>query len=452
MLPNCGSLSPIESYNFSEAILMSNKRIVFAAISGTSLLLSQMAFGSVTRHEALQLNGGVEDEALIYAYPGMIGKYNLAIAETGRFTGTGSYSQASAAAFTTVSSMSLGASVSRTDWLFTNPLISDRDISLFDRYQAKVLDSSNAGPYLKAPSKPIEVFAGFSVAGGTLGFRASFASISNSTATTVAGVASKTINSAQHIQLATGFHTNSVGSLDVALTIDPAAAQKRSEVSGASTSETSIKGGGSMKLAGRWIASETTGGIYANGMLLSRTNKVSATAGGKGYSSKFTDQVITLEGGYAAVTAATGPKLFAGADLVNFSSKGPAVLSGNGGSTTPSYLTSTESARTSGNIFSGTMSGEANVAGGLGLMAGMKYVLYGNITEDDNTDNLHKKTVDSVAETSDAALWSIGLFYKADALRIDAQVKKDFLYNGPHFISGNSTAPLFGKIAATYAL
>jgi hypothetical protein len=425
------------------------KRLLLASLSGSVLFMAQSASATVTRQEALQSNGGVEDEALIYSYPGMIGKYNLALAEIGKFN-AGAYTHAHAAAFTTLQSISLGASVSRSEWLFTNLLIADRDISLFDRYEAKVIDTANNGPFLVVPEKPIEVFAGFSLAGGTLGFKLAFASRSDTAEDVTLNVASKTARSAQEIQFSTGFHTDAAGSLDIAFTMDPSSSQKYSKDSGSSSSEISIKGGGATKLAGRWIQSGTTGGIYANGSILTRSAKLSATSGGTDYSSKFTDQVITLEGGYAAVKTATGPKLFAGADVVRFSSKGPTILTGSGGTSEPSYTKNGEAAKISGTISSATLSGEASVTSGVGLMAGMKYVLYGNITETDNTADLHKKTVDSVDETSDAALWSIGMYYQADALRVDAVVKKDFLYNGPNFISGNTTAPLFAKIGAHY--
>ncbi len=80
--------------------------------------------------------------------------------------------------------------------------------------------------------------------------------------------------------------------------------------------------------------------------------------------------------------------------------------------------------------------------------------MFGDVTEKDNTTNLNEKKTYSFPETSDALLWSLGLYYKADALRIDASYGKEFLHNGPYIISGLSPTTdkaLFTKISASYA-
>ena len=250
------------------------------------------------------------------------------------------------------------------------------------------------------------------------------------------------------MEVGVGFHTNAMGSMDVALTMSPTANQKRSETANGTDSSTTLKGT-STSIDFRWLATENASGPYAKANLATRSMKATGTSGGREFSSKFTDQVTAIEGGYAALSGANGPKLFVGAELMQTASKGPAVT-GTGAATIPSYTSSDESAKINANVVSGTLSGEVDAAWGLGLMAGMHYVMFGDITAKNNTSNQNIKTVDSFPETSDAYLWALGLYYKADALRVDASYEKKFLHNGPHFLSGNQTSPMFGKISASY--
>lgn len=131
-------------------------------------------------------------------------------------------------------------------------------------------------------------------------------------------------------------------------------------------------------------------------------------------------------------------------------SKGP-TITGQGESAVSSHVTSDEKADIKATVIAGALSGEAEVGGGFGAMMGMLYVLFGDITENDNTTGRRVRSERTVTETSDSSLWSLGMFWRADTLRVDASYGKEFLHNGPYLISGNSTSPLFGRISARYA-
>lgn len=428
------------------------QRMKFASIGAGFFMAAMTAQATETRVQTLRGNGGVQDETLVFTYPGMIGRYRVALVELGTYANT----QAYAAAFTDVGFMSVGAAVSRTNWLFTNGVTAD-SISLFDRYEYAMLTATTTTTgttttttpaFLSAPARPIELLAGFNLGGaGTLGLRLSFADYKNKTSTQTGGVTDTTNKTAQQMELAIGFHTDSVGPLDIALTLDPTASQKNASTSNAVDSSTSVKGSSIMMLDARWLSTENASSPYVKAKILSRTFKATGTSGGRDFSAKFTDQVNTLEGGYVGMKDAKGPKLYTGLELVQSSSKGPSIAG-----TVPSYTSNDEVAKINATVVNGTLAGEFDAAWGFGLMGGMKYVMFGDITEKDNTTNTNSNKTYSFPETSDAALWNLGLYYKADALRFDASYGKDFLHKGPYLISGLPTdGALLTKISASYA-
>jgi hypothetical protein len=231
------------------------------------------------------------------------------------------------------------------------------------------------------------------------------------------------------------------------LTVDPLSIQKRSNSAAGVESSQSFKGK-AYALDGRWIQSETASSTYAKARVATRSFDASAT-GAKDSSSKFTDQTVFLEGGYVAMRDAQGPKLFAGAQLIQSASKGPTY---DKTTNTGSFLNKDDSAKIDAVVLNGTLSGEAQVYGGLGLQAGMSYVMLGDISIKDKTTNTEVKSVKTFDETTDDALWSLGMFYKADALRLDASYSKEIYYNGPYIVTGIASSSFIGKISASYSL
>ncbi|MCX6117867.1 MAG: hypothetical protein NT027_10010 [Proteobacteria bacterium] len=409
-----------------------------------------VALATETRLGVLRYNGGVSDETLVFRYPGMISKYKIALIELG----TSSDTQAYGAAFADAGGFSIGAALSRTDWMFTSGMITHNvngsrssALSLFDAYETAMM--SGATPALYAPTRPIEFLAGFNIGAGTLGLRLSIADYKNKTSTNVNNVSTSNDYTAQQAELAIGFHTDAAGSMDLALTMSPTANQKRGETANGTDSSTSVKGS-STAIDGRWLSSENESSPYVKAKLATRSMKATGRSGGRDFSSKFSDQVTSVEGGYVGLASANNAKLFVGAELMLTSSKGPSIT-GTGATAVPSYTANDESVKIDANVVSGTLSGEVDAAWGFGLMAGMHYVMLGDIVTKDNTTNQNIKKSISFPETSDSTLWSLGLNYKAGALRLDAEYKKEYLHKGPHFLAGNTTAPLLTKISASYA-
>lgn len=423
------------------------QRLKVASVGAALFMMAAAAQATETRVQVLRGIGGIEDETLVFAYPGQISKYKVALVELGTYASTDAY----AAAYTDVGFMYLGAAVSRTDWLYSSVKLGTT-VSLYDRFEYAMLDlatANNTDRFLAAPARPIELLGGFNLGAGTLGFRLSFADYKNKSDSTTSGVTTTANQTAQQMELAVGFHTDAVGPLDVALTFDPAATQKRTDSSNNTETTTSVKGSSIFSADVRWLSTDTASSPYVKAKLATRTMKVSGASGGRDVSATYSDSFNSIEGGYVGMKNATGPKLFTGISLNQYSSKGPSVT-GTGSKTVPSYTANDETAKIDAMAINGALSGEADVYGGLGLMAGMKYVMFGDITEKDNTTNKNLKTVKSFPETSDSVLWSLGVYYRADALRIDASYSKDFLYNTPYIVSGVATNPMLTRISASY--
>jgi hypothetical protein len=420
-------------------------RVISALALGTASLIGDYALGSETRYSVLQMNQGVQDEVQVFRYPGLIAKYQLASIELGNADNTEVYGGAMGKFGTT----SVGVYVSRNDWLFTDR-VEGTAISLFDQAQTAFLTKENNVSYLDEPERPIEALLGFDMGGNVLGVRLAFASMKDNRKSTTAGVETNGKSSAEQVQIGLGFHTDAPGSLDLALTVDPIATQKRSESSAGADSSVSVKGNMGLRLDGRWLASDKGSSPYVAGRISSRSYKVSYSALGQSKSSKFDDQIMAAEGGYAFHSTRNNAKLYTGAVLTKAESKGPTV-SGIGAKTQLSFASKEDKAKLDSMFLAGTISAEADVWGSVGAMVGMHYILYGTQTLKDPTGDTEIKIEKTVDETRDSDLWALGIYYKVDTLRLDASYMKDFLYNGPYFISGNATKPMLTRISASYA-
>ena len=421
---------------------LSSKVVLLCSI-GLLAVVTPLAEATETRLSTLKGVAGIQDEVEVFQLPSTLPRYQLALIELGSSTNQGVYG----AAMAKVGGLNVGVAVSRSSWLFTDGLVSS-DVSLFDRFQSRATSSdASTAQLLNTPERPFELLAALPVGPGTLGVRLAYAAINATKKSTVLGVSNSAKKSADHIQLGLGF---GMGTTDFFLTIDPKIKQSRSDTAGGATTSTNVTGKTSVELGGRWLQSLETSGLYASGSILNRSMELKTSSAGTTKSAKFEDRDITLEGGYVALTRAKTANLYTGAVVSNVVSKGPSVT-GIGEKLVSSHLTSDKRAEIKSTLFGGALSGEADITSGFGAMMGLHYILFGSTTESDDTTGQSIKTEKTFDQTSDAALWSLGAYFKADALRVDASYGKEFLHNGPYLISGATTKPLLGKISARYA-
>lgn len=417
-------------------------------VNGLALLASApAAFATETREQTLQNLGGIQDETDVFAFPGLLPDYRLALIELGTAANTGVYG----AAFMGQGPLAGGLAVSRTDWLVTNPLAGS-ELSLLDRYLTATSNASDNGPFLPSATRPVEVIGAFRAGsnGPAFGLRIAGATYRKAETADEGAKAAKTKILGEQLDATLGLSTHlGRGALDSGLTTHLLSRQIHSESSPGVRSETSLKAKPTLNLLVRWLADRSASGAYVQAQAVKRSfeGKTETTASNK--SAKFTESLYAVEGGWAAIFKQNDAKVFVGAVAASTDSKGPTV-SGQGGKSVPSYLTSEELATVKGTVVSGALSGEGLVSGGLGAMVGLRYKLFGSITETDKTSGKLRKSETTIDETPDASFWSLGLSYTASPVRVDASYSKAFLHNGPFLVSGNQTSPLFGRISATY--
>jgi hypothetical protein len=409
-----------------------------------SLLFSSAAIASDTRVMTLQNLAGVEDGSDVFLYPSLASRYNLALIELG----TSSNSYAYAAAMAPVSAtVHFGAAVNRHTWQSS---YNNSDSSLFmqNRFMYHMTTEATSGAddsLLVKGDRSVDLFGAMSLSSErSVGLRLSTAKERLKTSTTTPSASTE--QSANTMQLALGYSVHGATHLDFAFTMDAGDKYKYEKVTAGSKSGVELAS--SMKrLDGRWIANPDDSGYFANASFIQRSGKAKITTSGSQKDGSFSDQIILAGGGYAYAKKDTATKLFAGANIYKTTSKGPSS-SGTGATATSSLLTSTEQVKVNAQWIDAALSGESKFYENIGAMFGTNYTVFGSYKE----DNAITKTKEEaeITSPSDANLWSLGLFWATDKSRIDATMSKTFLHNGPHFVAGNTTSPLFGRIAATF--
>jgi hypothetical protein len=404
---------------------------------------------------------GVNDETQLFRYNGLIGVSKHLSLELGHAKAERNDTkknhdnsktlQASVGGVVGMGSFNLGAYVSRNDWLFSESQAGGASNSVFDDTQNKLIGVDKEKNVLGAPQRPIELLFGFGLSEtSALGLRLAYASYKSNQSSEDAGAVTKTESSADQLDIGVGYHSSDSSALDVSATITALGNQKGTEKAGAAETSLSIKNDMKLSLDGRWLESYKQSGVYGAGTFMMRSATTTARVSGTSKSGKYSDQHIALEGGYNFVSEAA--KASVAAEIMKSASSGPTVTVGPDGPTF-SFASNSEKKKIDTLQLNGKFGAEAmNLYGNFGLMAGMSYVVFGSQTSKDNTTGENLKIEKSVDETSDSSLWTLGAFYASDALRVDAVYSRNFLYNGPFLISGNSTSPWIGRISASYRL
>lgn len=97
-----------------------------------------------------------------------------------------------------------------------------------------------------------------------------------------------------------------------------------------------------------------------------------------------------------------------------------------------------------------TGSVEAPVTETIGVLAGASYNVWGRTDFNPVGGDRQKQSLES---TTDADLLSLGVFYQKDQFRFDAGARmREFLHNGPYFVTGDGTADVIGTASVSYTI
>lgn len=424
------------------------------------LMASGSALASEVRVRSLAQPAGIDDEAMVFTYPSLVNRYSLAIAEFG----TAGDQEAYVAAMTQTSAGSFGAAFSRDASAFNSLNLAtnstnDNDFiaSNFARYSFARKYASNFGIVAR---RPVDIFYGrpFGTDRG-FGVRLTLAGDTNEVSTT----GGKASQNAEQADLAFGYHMPvSTGRIDLGLSLGLLGKLENTTSPNVGTkTESTYERGVSARVSGRWVETQaTTLKPYLKASLEYATPKLKATANGTTTSKKAKDLGFDAQGG-VLVSPNERTQLNAGAGVFYLQSEGPFALAAPantaiedavraGAETVTPVLTGPRATRKAYGLALNA-GAEALVTESVGVLTGVNYNVWGRIITKNKAAAGEPKYTTNLTETSDSDLWSIGLFYKRDALRIDAATAlKRFIHNGPHFITGTATPNIVAWFAGSY--
>jgi hypothetical protein len=458
-------------------------------------LSSQAALASEVRVKTRAQPAGIDDEVMVFTYPSLATKHSLALAEFG----TAANQEAYALGLTQTSFGALGVAISRDQSVFTyvNPntySTNDNDLVAHHFQRYSFARKFSAGSADIQPRRPIDLFYALPMEGDKgFGVRLTLAGDTDNVQTT----AGKVEGSASQADLALGFHMPvSTGRMDLSVNAGLIGKLEESNTpTGGQKTSGKYDRGLSLKLNGRWVETAATGAKpYAKVGLQFEQPKIEASAGGQSQSKKAKDLAFDMQAG-ALYAPSDRVELNAGLGVFYMQSEGPFALAApaannnnnNNGAGTPANSTA-NAARvgmqdgagtpaaadaTANAIRNGTENVTATFAGpratrkgyglilnggaealvtdNVGALAGLTYLVWGRLETKDKAAQGEPKYTTNLGETSDADLFALGLFYKREAFRVDASAAiKNFIHNGPNFITGGVTAPIIAQFAASY--
>ncbi len=411
-------------------------------IAGT-MVMSSVALASETRVDTLQNIGGIQDETDTFTYAGRVTHYSLALLELG----TSDDAKTWAAAMTKLSpGLSMGVAVNRHTWQ-SSYFADENSLLMQDRFMFSALADSKSGAddAVFAPGdRSIDVLAGFALNDSdSFGLRLSMAKERAKVSSTTASTSTEQTTSAT--ELGAGYSSVGGSAIDVGFSLLLSDDYKYADVTAGSKTGAELKAKATV-IRGRWLASAKSSGLFAEGVLATRSSKATVTKANVDKTGKFSEQEMKASVGYVHAPEGQSTKMFASADLYKTSSKGPKA-SGNADTFASTLSTSSDAVKVDAQWINASLSGEGKFMDNFGAMFGTSYTLMGSVVEKDNLDKT--KSEAEITSPSDSNMWSLGLFWATEKARVDASFAKKLLHNGPYFVAGNTTSPMLTRISAT---
>jgi hypothetical protein len=408
-----------------------------------------------TRMETLGAPIGTLDETDVFTFQGRLPDYNLALIELGTApeNETQSNAQAYGGLIKKVGGLTFGVILSRDESLMTDD--GAASISMVDQWMQRAAANNDANAILPAPERPIDLFigSGSPKGRGAWGLRLSYASFKDTTKDTGGG-SNTSKKSADQLDLFAGYSAGDANHFDVGVGLGILGTLKQSSDNGTVEDHDTFKRGLELSVAGRYLKSQTGGRSAVQLQFVSRSPKVESQRGTTSESGKFDEKAILLTSGYTLLPG-KDVEVSADASYLFLDSKGPVIAAGTGAGQTVAASSSLLSSpddqiKRTTNALLTNMAVEVPISSGFGILGSMHYTIWGTIkTKDDISSS---KSEETITQTSDIDLWSLGAFYQVDALRVDASYKKNFLHSGPYLISGDATTDPLVRISASYRL
>jgi hypothetical protein len=417
------------------------------------------ANASDTRISVLAHPAGLSDPSYLFAYPGLAAGESRIFGELGQ-----------------PNSDAYGGVLYTTDY-GTFGLFVSRDASLMQSRGTVVADSPDwittaTQPFLLSrkylstlplgPSRPVDIVYARALGAGKAGVRLTWASdLANTDNGTV-----KTETSSDQVDLQLGYSAAVAGGqLDTGLKVGIIGDVKTSTTNGGTKLKDEYTRGVSLRGSARHVLPlDSSKDFVTKFGFFYEHPEIEASNGGTSQSKNLTEQSVDVSAGLTLKPRA-GTKVFAGGTMFYMVSKGPFSFAAPNAQTPVTKAVSLGTETLARDLAQGTSSKtamgliasasvEAEMSQSWLLLAGLGYPLMGNVTAKDKVTAGNPKHEARLSDVEDASLWSFGVGYLHEALRVDAGVSaKSFLHNGPFLITGNQTkAPVLFVVSASYDL
>ena len=428
--------------------------------SGLASLASH-ASASDTRSLLLMMPAGLDDSSMIFTYPGLAAEKSWVSMELGTpVDGAADNSNAYGGGLYSADFGTLGLYVSRDASVMNerDSLIAN-SIDFVDAYMQDFYFSNKfASGLTPTPARPLDLFYARKVGPGALGVRMTWAGDyekSKLPETT-------TENTANQVDLQLGYSAPvASGKLDSSLRAGILGTiENKVKAEGNETTSTYSRGI-SLKLDVRYMQPlNSTQQVFAKTGFLMESPNIEVKGGGVSQDKDLNELQFDAQAGIIAKPR-TNTTLAAGGAFFYSSTKGPFKLSGPANASILPVLSQGEekievsldagkSEKTAYGLL-GTVGIESSLTERWALLAGLAYPIVGTVSVKDKVTEGNPSYEFRLSDAADATLWSFGVAYTYENLRIDAGVNaKSLLHNGPQFITGNATkAPVY-MISGTY--
>jgi hypothetical protein len=388
----------------------------------------------------------VGDDTDLFLFPTSVMDREFVLVELGTAGSAGAYGVLAKK----VGKGNLGVAISHQPSIFTSAVYAP-GVSLVDSWTRGNTDNVNPAFLLPVPERPIDVVFAMPQGKNRLAIGLNFASY-KSYLDNGAGPKNIVKSDADQLGFKLGYQLMSEVPIEVSLGFSVIAKTRRVTETAAGKAENSYDEGGGkhISLAVRNLVQKK---YYALARIEPRNPKLTANTPAVKKDAQISELAGSVAGG-VILSPVDGTLIIAGGEFMSIKSKGP-VTAGAGATAVPSFATNDNRVDLKADILAANAGIETKVSESFGALAGMRYNVWGNVVRNDKIATTAPKTETSINDTSDAVLCSLGLFYTAGLLRVDASFDDTFLFAGPYLVSGNArggASPLFTQLSVSYSM
>lgn len=428
--PKTISIKPILINNLSRS-----SALIMLALAFTFMMISSQLGATETRMQALGGMAGVTDESDVFKYPGLVSLQSFALIELGGINHGGAHGGG------IYSPMGLGLFLSRDQSVFTRT--GPMTASAAQDYLSSSIGADDA--QYRHPENPIDLFWGTPLGKkSAFGVRVTFADFIDKQSLTD-NPADVYQRSSQQLSTQLGYSMTGASQIDFGLGIDLIGKLKASSGEGASETSRDYQRKIHLQPSFRNIVKTKSGSFaYAIEGIYSQSSAKLA-AGTTSESMKLKETGISASIGQNLDLPEEVGTLSGQMRLSFLNSEAPTFDAGG----QDSFLTSDDKRKMTAYSLDATLAFEYDLLSYMGVMASMNPLIYGRTVDDNKIPADEPKTTTTLT-AADQSLFALGIYSEAGNFRLDAVYSSSLFYNGPNFLTGNTSASFITRIGLAY--